>query len=439
MKNMKLTPLENWIMDRSGIRERRRELLEEYQLDRIRQTLTYAKKRSRFYGEQLKNIDIDEIRSLEDFRDIPFTFPRQIKNNPLDFLCVPQSEIQRIVTLKSSGTSGVEKRIFFTGEDLNHTIDFFTYGMQCLCDKTDRVMVLLPGSSYGSIGDLLKKALETISIPCFIHGVVTDPQKVINEIIENNSTCLVGIPMQVLYLSRQYSEIFKSRIRKVLLSTDYVPEVLIDDLTNRYGCKVFTHYGMTEMGYGGGVECEALNGYHMREADLFFEIINPESGKVVPDGECGEVVFTTLTRHAMPLIRYRTGDGAAFSSSPCPCGTFLKTMERVQGRLDNRIRIRDQWVYLKDLDEIVLSFPEVTDYKAYFSKEGCLNLEIAVECDEAFQKIKNEISVKIQNYAENRFGVKFEFPVLILQKSGLNKITNSISKRVIAGLKENET
>lgn len=221
----------------------------------------------------------------------------------------------------------------------------------------------------------------------------------------------------------------------MLLSTDYVPEVLIRELTDRYGCKVFTHYGMTESGYGGGVECEALNGYHMREADLYFEIINPETGRVVPDGEWGEAVFTTLTRQAMPLIRYRTGDFASFSPVPCPCGTFLKTMKRVKGRLENKIGVRDHWIYLSDLDEIVLSFPEVTDYTARLSKDGCLSLEIAAESQKAYQRIKNEIDGRIQKYAEDKLGNNYKLPVLILPKNGPDKIKNSMSKRTITDLR----
>ena len=135
-------------------------------------------------------------------------------------------------------------------------------------------------------------------------------------------------------LKQRESEVFKNNIEKILLSTDYVPEILIKEITDKFHCRVFTHYGMTEMGYGGGVECEALNGYHMREADFYFEIINPDTGKRVEEGQYGEVVFTTLTREGMPLIRYRTGDIACFSSEPCVCGTFLKTMGRVFGRID---------------------------------------------------------------------------------------------------------
>lgn len=435
---MRLTPLENWIIASSGIPERKKELLEEYQLERIRETMRYAKNNSRFYREQLNHINADEIRSFEDLQKIPFTYPRQISNNPLEFLCVSQSEIKRIVTLKSSGTTEADKRIYLTQEDLNLTVDFFKYGMSCLVDKADRVMVLLPGNSYGSIGDLLKKALGLAGIECFVHGVMADALETARCIVEKNITCIVGIPIQVLHLSRTESEAFK-RIKKVLLSTDYVPEVLIAELTNQYGCRVFTHYGMTEMGYGGGVECEALNGYHMREADLYFEIVNPQNGNPTPDGKKGEVVFTTLTRKAMPLIRYRTGDIASFSTKPCACGTFLKTMNRVQGRTNNRICIeKNSFVSLSELDEIILSFGKVMDYKAYLSKKDFLTIKITTENDTAYESVKDEIACNVKKIIFDKLLNNSHLQIEINRENGLDKITNSMVKRKIYDLRKTE-
>ena len=98
--------------------------------------------------------------------------------------------------------------------------------------------------------------------------------------------CLVGIPTQVLSLARheKADEIPDGRISSVLLSTDYVPSSLVRELQRVWACKVFGHYGTTEMGLGGGVECEAFDGYHLREADLLFEVVDPVSGQAVPDG-----------------------------------------------------------------------------------------------------------------------------------------------------------
>lgn len=433
---MKLTPLENWIMRKAGITERSRDQLEEYQLERIRETLRHAGKSSRFYRGYLDGLHADEIRSFKDFENIPFTFPRQIGDDPLAFLCVSLSEIKRIVTLKSSGTTGADKRVYFTQEDLALTVDFFKFGMSCLVDKGDRVMVLLPGNSFGSIGDLLKKALAFSDIACDIHGVMTDTVETARRIVENGITCVVGIPTQVMRLSRTERTAFQ-RVKKVLLSTDYVPEALISELTEQFGCSVFTHYGMTEMGYGGGVECEALNGYHMRDADLYFEIVNPENGKPVADGETGEVVFTTLTRKAMPLIRYRTGDIASFSEKPCACGTFLKTMNRVRGRINNKIRIGENSCFsLSELDEIVLPLLKGTDYRASLFRGNRLVLEITAGSDTAYEEIKDDIARSVRKFVFEKFPENMS--IEIRRNDHPDPVVNSMVKRMIYDLRASE-
>ncbi|MBV7274048.1 phenylacetate--CoA ligase family protein [Clostridium sp. PL3] len=389
---MKLTPIEKYIKDKVNIHKNGREELERYQLDKIKESITYVKQHSKFYREHLKDINEDSIKSLKDFENIPFTLPSHVKENPFGFLCVPQKDIVRIVTLRSSGTSGDEKRVYFTEKDLQLTIDFFKHGMQCLANKDDRVLVLLPGEAYGSIGDLLKKALKETEIECFVQGVMVDPKVTAKLIQAENINCIVGIPIQLLHLSRVENEIFKNKIQKVLLSTDYVPETIIKEFTNKSECKVFTHYGMTEMGYGGGVECEALYGYHMREDDLYFEIIDPVTGKTVEDGQYGEVVFTTLTREGMPFIRYRTSDIASFKTKKCPCGTFLKTMDRIKGRMENRIKIdEDEFIYMRELDEIILSFEEVVNYKVYIEEGNVIFLDLITLNEADFYKSSEKI------------------------------------------------
>ena len=98
---------------------------------------------------------------------------------------------------------------------------------------------------------------------------------------------------------------------------------------------MYNHYGTTEMGLGGGVDCAAHAGLHLREADLLFEIVDPASGAPLAAGEEGEIVFTTLTREAMPLVRYRTGDLGRFAVEPCPCGSSLRLLAPVRERLDD--------------------------------------------------------------------------------------------------------
>lgn len=430
---MKLTPLETWIVDKTGIKEKSRQALENYQLNKIKEVIGYVKKHSKFYEEYLKNISENDIKSIQDLKKIPFTLPIHVRKNSNKFLCVPQRDIARIVTLKTSGTSGEEKRIYFTEKDLNLTVEFFKYGMQCIVDKNDSVLVLLPGNSYGSIGDLLKKALKDVGITCYVQGVITDLKDTAKFIREKHINCIVGIPLQVLCFSRMESETFKANIKKILLSTDYVPQTLIREITRKFNCKVFTHYGMTEMGYGGGVECEALNGYHMRENDLYFEVINPITGELVKDGEYGEIVFTTLTREGMPLIRYKTGDIGRFKVEPCACGTFLKTMERILGRMENKIVIdKNKFLFMKDLDEIILSFEEVINYNVYIEKNDILYIDITVKREKDFYKIKQHIKDKVEKIPSVRKALIDGTLEIVLNNVKKNiEIKNSMIKRRI--------
>ncbi|NLK33851.1 MAG: phenylacetate--CoA ligase family protein [Gracilibacteraceae bacterium] len=429
---MRLTPLEQWIMNKTGIKERDKNALVDYQLAKIRETMSYAKKNSVFYGKLLKNVREESVYSQESFQHIPLTYPQDIMRSPLDFLCVPQRKVARIVTLNTSGTSGEEKRLFFTEEDLDLTVDFFRYGMSCLVDETDKVLVLMPGNTYGSIGDLLKKALALSGIECIAYGVLNDPEDAAKCIQERDITCIVGIPLQVLYLSRVKSDIFRNKIKKVLLSTDYVPEVLINELTQKFGCRVFSHYGMTEMGYGGGVECEALSGYHMRDGDMYFEIINPDTGKAVEKGQYGEVVFTTLTRQAMPLIRYRTGDIASFSPTECACGTFLNTMKKVLGRIENRVRIgEERFLYLRELDETILPFEEVLDYRACLKDKDRLILEVVVKDNIDSESIKDKIMQNVRNLLPNQPMQRLNVTVVSAARCKPVRLTNSMVKRKI--------
>jgi phenylacetate-coenzyme A ligase PaaK-like adenylate-forming protein len=135
------------------------------------------------------------------------------------------------------------------------------------------------------------------------------------------------------------------------------------------------------MGLGGGVECEAQQGYHLCEADLLFEIIDPDTEKPMPDGEYGEVVFTTLTRRGMPLIRYRTGDVSRFILEPCACRTQLKTLERITHRLDGRVPIGPHSLTMADLDAALFAIAGVLNFTVTLLNENGrdgLHLEVKV-------------------------------------------------------------
>ena len=266
--------------------------------------------------------------------------------------------------------------------------------MSTLVKPGQRVLVLLPGDKPDSVGDLLARGLGRIDVESVIHGPVRDVSAAINQIINHGIDCLVGIPTQVLALarSRGNAAIKNGQIKNILLSTDYVPKAIHDALAGRWGCGVYHHYGMTEMGLGGGVDCSAFAGYHLREADLFFEIIDPETGRILKDSGIGEVVFTTLTRKGMPLIRYRTGDMARFISDPCPCGSVLRRMTHVGGRWSEIVRLGKNTLSLPEMDEALFSLPWLLDYTATLHPWESENyLEITVKGE----SIPNKFSLEV--------------------------------------------
>jgi phenylacetate-CoA ligase len=383
---VKLTPLDPWItgkIDQDG-RQVSRTALEAYQLRKLRETLRLARAKSAFYREHLAAAP-EELATLADLCDLPFTTAEDIREHPLKFVCVSQGEIQRVVTLFSSGTTGQPKRLYFTADDQELTLDFFHVGMSTLVGSGDRVLILLPAETPGGVGDLLATALERLGAIGVRHGPVRDVAQTLAVMSRERVNSLVGIPTQVLALAR-YRDANGLRapwkLKSLLLTTDYVPPAIVAAVEEAWGCQLYNHYGMTETGLGGGVECQARRGYHMREADLYFEIIDPETGQPLPEGEEGEVVFTTLTRRGMPLIRYRTGDLSRFLPEPCPCGTALRTLARVRDRLAGRIPLgNDLALSMADLDDALFPLDGVLDFRATLSRDeqvSRLHLDVQV-------------------------------------------------------------
>jgi len=366
---MEATPLENWIKGKIGSSATGSDLraeLDRHQLLKLRETVDYVRSHAPFYRRVFEGVRGSDLKSLEDISSLPFTTAEDIQENDLRFLCVSLDEISRVVTLNTSGTTAQAKRVHFTEDDLELTTDLFHHGMQALVRPGRKVLILMPGEQHGSVGDLMVTALKRMDVQGIPHGIVRDEAKVIAEIAGKGIDCIIGIPVQVLGLvrHRDAAAIPKGLVRSVLLSADYVPAAIVREIEAAWGCAVFNHYGMTEMGLGAAVDCAALTGYHIREADLFFEIVDPDSGLPVPDGVPGEVVFTTLTRKGMPLVRYRTGDLSRFIPEPCPCGTILKRLEWVKGRLRGGVLLGGgHHLTVADLDEALFPLPDLLNFR----------------------------------------------------------------------------
>ncbi len=367
---MERCKLEGWIRKRIAPLD-----LRAYQLTKLREVVAYTKAHSRFYAETLQSIDpVRDIRTLDDIAKLPFVTPEALAEQGRRMVCTYQNEISRIVTLQSSGTTGGAKRVFFTAEDQELTVDFFANGMQELARPGDTVLILLPYRTEGTVGDLLAKGLARMGQRPLPYGVVTDFDDVLRTMARERVQVMVGVPQQLLKIARLYQarkpQPDLSALRSVLLATDYVPDAVVSAVERALGCTVYETYGMTEMGLGGGVFCAARRGYHMREADMITEIVDPATGLPVPDGTYGEVVFTTLTRKAMPLIRYRTGDVARFSAEPCPCGSSLPLLEKIRCRRTAQLTLPNgETLSMPELDEAVFSAEGVLDFRAEITEK----------------------------------------------------------------------
>ncbi len=277
---------------------------------------------------------------MDRFHRLPFTYPADLQKRHMDFLCVHPSEISRIVTQQTSGSTGLPKRIFFTEADQELTVDFFDHGMRFIVDETDTVLILMPAKMPGSIGRLLGEGLRRLGARPIEYGIPGDPeqgksldeelQSILELMEREHVTSAVALPVHMRMLAQKNDRGLE--MRSVLLSADYVPEEDCRSIEDSFGCRIYEHYGMTEMGLGCAVSCGQGRGYHIRETDLFIEIVDPASGEVITDETPGEIVFTTLTRKGMPFVRYRTGDISRWILQECPCGSMLRRLDKVQLR-----------------------------------------------------------------------------------------------------------
>jgi phenylacetate-CoA ligase len=327
------SPLDPWLTGRTGLADVAAltpEAMEAWQMDELRRTLAWTMRHSHFHAGRLASFDLNSLRSHADLARLP-----RMDSAALDtpvLLAVSQDEVARVVTLNTSGSSGPPKRLFFTQADLERTLDFFRVGMGTLCRKGDTVLVLLPGRREWGVADLLARALPGLDARPILAPEGWTPETLPALIAQEAVTVLVAAPSQLRRLLDGPRDELRA-MRAVLSTAEPLSDGLREAVQAAWGCTVFDHWGMTETGYGGGVECAAANGYHLREADLLVEVTHPATGEPLPPGETGEILITTLGPRALPLVRYRTGDAARMLPGPCPCGSPLRRLGRVQGRL----------------------------------------------------------------------------------------------------------
>jgi phenylacetate-CoA ligase len=437
------TTLEEWIKKRIGVPSSEvltRKKIENYQLVMVKALVDRLKKQSRYYQKKLSGYYASNIDALSDLAMLPFTTPDDLINGQEDFACVSKGRISRVTTLPTSGTTGSPKRIFYTAEDQEATIDYFRCGMSNLVGEGDRVLILLPGELPGSVGDLLKMALNRMGATAIGHGPVHDPEQTLRTIATEKINAIVAMPIQVLLLLRSVQSLpdMAIRMKSILLVSDYVAQTIIDEVKRQWQCDVFTHYGMTETGLGVGVQCGAFAGYHLREADLLVEIIDPETGHRKPDGEYGEIVVTTLTTQGMPLIRYRTGDVSRLLNIPCACGSIIRSLDKIVHRINTRVRLRGgSEISMGDFDEALFALPWITDYSVCVDARDSYERLTVSLCTNTFPEPEKIGEVKKAISAIPRIKEEIDYNKLQLEVCmNPERIHRGVSKRTI---KDNRT
>ena len=373
---MKKTNLETWIREIEGIEDFTRESLEVLQLRRLNELLERLKARGGIY----QNLP-DRLESLSQLQTLPFTTPRMLSERPGQFLVRSQSEVSRVISGTTSGTTGQAKRVFYTAGDTEKTVGFFAAGISEMLHRGEKCFIAFPFSGPFGLGDLIAQAVERLGAIPVKAGFGQSYGEACQLLRETWPETYIGFSVPLLSMARMYGKDFP--IQRALLSGDACPEGVLKELEALLGSKTYPHYGSRETVLGGAVTCPAFEGMHLRENHIIPEIID-ENGQVLPDGEYGELVITTIGMEAMPLLRYRTGDYTRIYREPCPCGGVTRRLARVTRR--------EKGPYsMEALDSVLFSVPELVDYRAEYRDGLKLTLR-------AFRpELKEEITAKVRS------------------------------------------
>ena len=368
--------IDELIKMQEGLPEVTRQSLEALQLKKLNAVLQREKARNGFY----KGLP-DHLDSLEELAGLPFTTDEDLAQNAPGMLLCSQGEIQRVLSDATSGTTGAAKRVFYTEGDCRHTVELFMAGLGELVFPGSVTMICFPFSGPHGLGELIAEAIEGLGARPLKLGAGLSYGEWESVLREEKPDTYVGMPVQLLSMLRVCG---RGSLKRALVSGDACPEAVIREAERLLGSRLFPHYGSREMALGGAICCPAHEGMHLRENHVIPEIVD-EKGKVLPDGETGELVITTIGMEAMPLIRYRTGDHTRILPGPCPCGSVVK-------RLDSLLR-EGEAAEIAALDERLFSLPFVADCRAE-RREGRLHLEILTCGEGSLPALDAEITAR---------------------------------------------
>jgi phenylacetate-CoA ligase len=345
------------------------DLFQEFRLYQLKKTIKYVSENSRFYGKKFreKSVGPSDIKSLKDIEKFPFTFPEDLRHSSYDFLCISQRDVEKPVTFFSSGTTGIRKRIYFSRADIIKIMEFLPRGMNTVTDRDNGIIqILLPNSAGRGIGYLLAESLKSFGMRAVISDMGWPADKIIRSCLDEKPDVCFGDAGTIFRVTKEMAgkmDLSKLGVKVLFLTMSNVSRSMKEYLEKAWNCRVATHYGLTEMGWGLAVDCDSCDGYHYNELDVIAEVVDPETGKVLPEGEEGELVFTSIGREAMPIIRFTSGDISSLSKGSC--GSSLKLMGHIVRRTEGMYDLGDgRYIYPALLEEAIYSIQEVVDYKA---------------------------------------------------------------------------
>ncbi len=376
-----------------------REAIESLQLKRLQQTVEKVYATVPFYRDTFNQLGIKpaDIKSLADLQLLPFTLKQDMRDSyPYGLFAVPLEQIVRIHA--SSGTTGKPTVVGYTRRDIDNWTELMARSF--VAAGTHKGDIIHNAYGYGLFTGGLgahygAERVGASVIP--MSGGNTKKQLMIMQ--DFGSTVLTCTPSYSLYLAEVAAEegidIRKLKLKVGILGAEPWSEKMRQEIEAKLNIKAIDIYGLSEiLGPGVGIECiEAQNGLHIWEDHFIPEIINPETGEVLPDGEKGELVITTITKEGIPLIRYRTRDITRLFKEPCICGRTHARIERLSGRSDDMLIIRGVNVFPSQIESVLFAVEGVEPhYQLIVERDGTLDtLEVQVEVNE--QTFSDEIKV----------------------------------------------
>lgn len=387
--------------------------LKQLQLERLQSTLNRASENVTFYNKKFKELDIDvnSVKKLEDIKNLPFTVKQDLRDNyPYGLFAVPLKDIVRIHS--SSGTTGKPTVVGYTKRDLQTWKDLVARVM--MAGGVDEHDIVHIAFSYGLFtgGFGLHYGAEHIGASVIpVSSGNTKRQIMIMQ--DYRSSTLVCTPSYALHIAETMESMGLTshdlHLKVGLLGSEPWGEKIRSEVEKRLGIVATDNYGLSEIiGPGVSGECSAKDGLHINEDHFYAEIINPDTEEVLPEGEMGELVITTLTKEAMPLIRYRTRDITRLYRDKCSCGRTLIKMEKPSGRTDDMLIINGVNVFPSQVEEVFSSFDHATPhYMIFVKKKGYLDMmeiQLEVADDMFFDEMKKQ-RAWLEQLTEKMFNV----------------------------------